>query len=104
MTKHEAGQITWRNPTDQGELTAVVYDNSPALAAHIHVEGRKVVEVSVELFMELMAVAGYFPVNPTTDEIVIPERKDDDPKTWPPAETPDPSAFETYNESGTKED
>lgn len=48
---------------DGNEFIVEVHDKYP-LMQDIHIEGRRFVEVSVEMFVELMGLAGYVPVLP----------------------------------------
>ena len=43
-------------------------DNYPQMG-DVHIEGRRTVEVSMELMVELMAAAGYGVVDPATGEL-----------------------------------
>lgn len=49
------------------EMVVTVMDKYPSMDS-VHVEGRRVVEVSVEMFVELMAAQGFVPVAPQKEE------------------------------------
>lgn len=66
--------ITFDGP-DDGSLTVEVHDKYPQMA-EVHVEGRRYVEVSVEMFIELMASQGFAPVVPGH----VPTEDDNDEK------------------------
>jgi hypothetical protein len=51
--------------TESGqEMLVKVNDKAPWMG-DVHVEGRRYVEVSIEMFMAMMARAGWLPVSPT---------------------------------------
>ena len=55
--------------TETGETAEIaVKDNYPQMG-DVHIEGRRTVEVSMELMVELMAAAGYGVVDPATGEL-----------------------------------
>ena len=45
------------------EVLIQVFDNAPHMQ-DMHFEGRRTVEVSIEMFMTLMKTQGFFPVTP----------------------------------------
>lgn len=61
--------LVFRSVEEEGlpDVFARVVDKFPQME-DVHVEGRRFVEVSVELFVQLMALAGYEVVNPHTEE------------------------------------
>lgn len=61
--------IKFRNRESGQESFVVVVDKFPSMD-DVHVEGRRVVEVSVELFVQMMAREGFGVVNPLTDAFV----------------------------------
>ncbi len=73
MSAEVTGAIKLRNPSNGDEMFATVLDTSPELEPQIHIEGRKVVQVSIELFIQLMTEIGYYPVHPETDETITPK-------------------------------
>lgn len=65
--------IRFRDPNTGQETLAEIIDKDPTSDGP-HVEGRRIVEVSIEAFGELMSLIGYFPVDPATGAIVIPDQ------------------------------
>lgn len=59
--------IVFKNADTEQEMFIAVTDKFPQLG-DMHIEGRRVVEVSVELFIELAAAAHWAPVVPPTKE------------------------------------
>jgi hypothetical protein len=55
--------IAFRNDETAQELVVVVHDKFPQMG-DVHIEGRRFVEVSVEMFVELMAAQGFHTVDP----------------------------------------
>lgn len=53
--------IKFRNNDDGNELMVEVHDKFPQMG-DVHVEGRRFVEVSVEMFMYFMGLSNYSPV------------------------------------------
>lgn len=58
--------MKFRGPEDQ-EFLVEVHDKFPQMQ-DVHIEGRRYVEVSVEMFMYLMDLAGFQPVIPVEDD------------------------------------
>lgn len=69
--------MKFRSPEDGTEFMVRVYDKFPEMG-DVHVEGRRYVEVSTEMFMYLMQKAGFLVVNPMTNNVVIPEVKEEE--------------------------
>jgi len=67
--KPEAGQpgLVFRNDSTGDVFMTAVKDKFPQLG-DVHIEGRRYVEVSVELFAQLVALAGYHTVDPNAEE------------------------------------
>jgi len=54
---------TWIAEGDQPDMEVAVIDKFPELE-DVHIEGRRVVEVSIEMFVELIKAWGYEPITP----------------------------------------
>lgn len=70
--------IKFRRETEDGdvqEMLVPVIDKFPTME-NIHVEGRRVVEVSVELFISLVALQGFTVVAPDEEEVTYPESRE----------------------------
>lgn len=68
--QQRATGIKFRRELEGGEVEfaeAIVIDKYPQMQ-DVHVEGRRIVEVSVELFIQLMETSGFTPVVPGTEE------------------------------------
>lgn len=59
--------LVFRNPVTGEVFMTAVKDKFPQLG-DVHIEGRRYVEVSVELFAQLVALAGYHTVDPNANE------------------------------------
>ena len=55
--------IKFVNEANGESVVAAVIDKFPQMG-DVHVEGRRYIEVSTEMFVELMALAGWHPVVP----------------------------------------
>lgn len=55
--------MKFRNPADEDEFVVQVHDKFPQMG-DVHVEGRRYVEVSIEMFITMAALRGYEPVDP----------------------------------------
>lgn len=58
--------IKFHNETTGQDMVVKVIDKFPSMG-DVHVEGRRYVEVSVEMFIALVATIGYEPVVPGED-------------------------------------
>lgn len=56
--------IKFANPESGQEMLVKVNDKFPQMGG-VHIEGRRYVEVSIEMFVALMQRAGWMPVAPT---------------------------------------
>lgn len=67
--KAEEGQpgLVFRNDETGDVFMTAVKDKFPQLG-DVHIEGRRYVEVSVELFAQLVGLAGYHTVDPNAQE------------------------------------
>lgn len=65
--------IMFRDPNTGQESHAFIKENTKKIPGSPHTEGDRYVEVSIEAFAELMALIGYFPVDPGSNAIVIPD-------------------------------
>ena len=59
--------IVFRNQETEQEAFIAVTDKFPQMQ-DVHIEGRRVVEVTVEHYIELAAAAGWTPVIPGDDD------------------------------------
>ena len=66
--------LIFRQLTTGEEMQVEVHDKFPQME-DVHIEGRRYIEVSVELFVELMAQNGYFGVNPTSGLTALEEEQ-----------------------------
>lgn len=64
--------LKFRNPETGAEFIVAVEDKFPQMG-DVHIEGRRTVELSVEMFMALMEGQGYLVVDPKTDDVVTKE-------------------------------
>lgn len=69
--------IVLRNEQSGHTVSVGVYDKFPQMG-DVHIEGRRVVELSVEAYVELMGFVGYAPVDPNENEPVDEGIRDDD--------------------------
>lgn len=73
VIRPEQRGIKFRNPNTGQETMAVVHQNPNKLEGLPYKEGDQFVELSIEAFGELMSLVGYFPVDPKSDAVVIPD-------------------------------
>ena len=62
---------------EKDNVFVAVRDKFPAMG-DTHIEGRRVVETSVELFVEMMAAMGFGIVDPRTGMVAEPMRSEDE--------------------------
>lgn len=69
--------IVFRHAGTGQEMAVEVFDKFPQMQG-VHVEGRRYVEVSVEMFIGLIATQGFRPVVPGEDTLVEENEVDDE--------------------------
>lgn len=67
--------IKFRNAETGQEMQVVVIDKFPQMG-DVHVEGRRIVEVSVEMFVPLIGLAGFEVIDPNEPAPGAPEVKE----------------------------
>lgn len=64
--------LGFKNPETGEAFVVAVKDKYPQMQ-DVHVEGRRTVEISVELFVQMMTEKGFGIVDPKTGDVVMAE-------------------------------